>query len=48
MSLIASVTFFEICMALLTIGLAERLLLGYAPASLVGRDGWLLRGDNEE
>jgi hypothetical protein len=48
MSLIASITFFETCMALLTIALAERVLLGYAPATMVGRDGWLIRGDIEE
>lgn len=48
MSAIASITFFEICMALVTIGLAERVLLGYAPASMVGRNGWLMRGDIEE
>lgn len=48
MSAIASITFFDICMALATIGLAERVLLGYAPASMVGRNGWLMRGDIEE
>ncbi|WP_322891350.1 MULTISPECIES: hypothetical protein [unclassified Yoonia] len=48
MSLIASITFYEVCMALLTIGLAERILLGYAPATMVGRNGWLIRGEIEE
>ena len=48
MSLIASITFFEVCMALLTIGLIERILLGYAPATMVGRNGWLIRGEIEE
>ena len=48
MSAIASITFFDICMALVTICLAERVLLGYAPASMVGRNGWLMRGDIEE
>ena len=45
---LATITFFEVMMALLFIGLAERLLLGYAPASMVGSKGWLLRGDIEE
>ncbi len=48
MSLLASITFYEVCMALLTIGMAERILLGYAPATMVGRNGWLLRGEIEE
>ena len=48
MSAIASITFFDICMALVIIGLAERVLLAYSPASMVGRTGWLLRGDIED
>jgi hypothetical protein len=35
-------------MALLFVGIAERLLLAYAPIEMVGRDGWLIRGDIQE
>lgn len=48
MSILSSITFFEVAMALLFVGCAERVLMGYAPASLVGRNGWLLRSDIEE
>lgn len=48
MSLFANVSFFEVSMALLFVGMAERLLLGYAPAEMVGRNGWLIRGEIEE
>ncbi|WP_199910690.1 hypothetical protein [Loktanella sp. Alg231-35] len=48
MSMLMNISFFEVGMALLFVGAAERVLLGYAPAEMVGRDGWLLRGDIEE
>jgi hypothetical protein len=48
MSVFSAISFFEVAMALVFIGFAERLLMGYAPASLVGRNGWLLRTDHEE
>ena len=48
MDLLTSISFFEVAMALLFVGLAERVLLAYAPAEMVGRNGWLLRGDIEE
>ncbi|WP_172796266.1 hypothetical protein [Loktanella sp. 5RATIMAR09] len=48
MSLFANITFFEVSMALVFVGVAERLLLGYAPAEMVGAKGWLMRGDIEE
>jgi len=48
MSILSSITFFEVAMALLFLGCAERLLLGYAPATLVGRNGLLLRSDIDE
>ncbi|HEV8033337.1 hypothetical protein C7964_103692 [Loktanella sp. PT4BL] len=48
MSLFANITFFEVSMALVFVGIAERLLLGYAPAEMVGAKGWLIRGDIEE
>ena len=48
MSLIVGITFFEVCMALLMVGLTERVLLAYAPAEMVGRNGWLIKGDIDE
>ncbi len=48
MSLFAGITFYEVCMALLMVGTAERLLLAYAPVEMVGRNGWLIKGDIEE
>ncbi len=48
MSLFINVTFFEVSMALLFVGMTERLLLGYAPAEMVGAKGWLIRSDIEE
>lgn len=48
MSLFTNVTFFEVSMALIFVGMAERLLLGYAPVEMVGAKGWLIRGDIDE
>lgn len=48
MSLFAGITFYEVCMALLMVGMAERMLLAYAPVEMVGRNGWLIKGDIEE
>lgn len=48
MALLTNISFFEVSMALLFVGIAERLLLGYAPAEMVGAKGWLIRGDIEE
>ncbi len=48
MSIFANISFFEVSMALVFVGMAERLLLAYAPAEMVGRDGWLIRGEIEE
>ena len=48
MTAFADITFFEVAMTLLFIGCAERLLLGYAPLSMVGPKGWLLRGAIDE
>jgi hypothetical protein len=48
MSLVTSITFYEVCMALVLVGLAERVLLAYAPVEMVGRNGWLIKGDVEE
>jgi hypothetical protein len=48
MLLFTNVTFFDVAMALVFVGMAERLLLAYAPAEMVGRNGWLIKGDIEE
>lgn len=48
MSLLTNISFFEVSMALVFVGLAERLMLGYAPTEMVGAKGWLIRGDIDE
>jgi hypothetical protein len=48
MSMLTSISFFDVSMALLFVGIAERLLLAYAPIEMVGRNGWLIRGNIEE
>ena len=48
MMLFAGITYYEVCMALLMVGLTERVLLAYAPVEMVGPNGWLLKGDVEE
>ncbi|WP_439155448.1 hypothetical protein [Yoonia sp.] len=48
MSFLVNITFFEVCMALVTIAVAERALLAFAPIDMVGPNGWLFRGDVEE
>jgi hypothetical protein len=46
--MLTSISFFDVSMALLFVGIAERLLLAYAPIEMVGRNGWLIRGNIEE
>lgn len=48
MALLSQISFFEVAMALVFVGIAERVLLGYAPAEMVGANGWLIRGDIDE
>jgi len=48
MVLFESISFFDVAMALLFVGMAERLLLALAPAKMVGPEGWLIRSENEE
>ena len=48
MTIFSTISFFDVSMALLFIGIAERVLLTYAPAEMVGPDGWLLRPDPAE
>ena len=48
MPTLLDVTFYEVVMALIFVGLAERTLLAYAPAEMVGRRGWLIRGRFDE
>lgn len=42
MTLFADVTFLEICLALVTVGVAER-FVAYLPETMVGPKGWLLQ-----
>ncbi len=42
MSLLADVTFIEVALSLVTIGVLERLAVQYLPESMVGPEGWLL------
>ena len=48
MSLFTTISFFEVSMALLFVACAERVLLAYAPVSMVGCKGWLLRSEIED
>ena len=42
MSLLADVTFIEVALSLVTIGVIERLAVQYLPETMVGPEGWLL------
>ncbi|MFT6073812.1 MAG: hypothetical protein ACJAZ1_000722 [Yoonia sp.] len=46
--MLTNISFFDVSMALLFVGIAERLLLAYAPIEMVGRHGWLIRGNIQE
>lgn len=48
MSLFHSITFYEVSMALIMVGLAERVLLAYAPLDMVGPNGWLIKANIQE
>lgn len=48
MSALIDITFFEVCMALVTVAIAERALLAFAPIEMVGPNGWLIRADVTE
>ncbi|WP_394178088.1 hypothetical protein [Yoonia maritima] len=48
MSIFQGITVYEVSMALILVGFAERLLLAYAPIEMVGPNGWLIKGDVEE
>lgn len=48
MTLLMNISFYEVAMALLFVATTERVLLAYAPAEMVGRNGWLIRGEIEE
>ena len=42
MSFLASITFMEVSLSLVTIGVIERLAVQYLPEEMVGPNGWLL------
>ena len=48
MAFFESISFFDVAMALLFVGMAERVLLALAPTNMVGPDGWLIRNEIEE
>lgn len=48
MSFLQGITFYEVSMALVLVGCAERVLLAYAPVEMVGPNGWLFKGDIQE
>ena len=43
MQLFADISFMEICLTLVTLAVAERLMVRYLPESLVGPNGLLLK-----
>lgn len=43
MTFLADVSFMEICLTLMTLAVAERLVVPYLPDSLVGPEGLLLK-----
>ena len=48
MSIFQHITFYEVAMALVMVGVCERLLLAFAPIEMVGPNGWLIKADIEE
>ena len=42
MALLSDITFLDVSLTLITLGVLERLALRYLPDSVVGPDGWLL------
>ena len=45
MSILSQITPLEIALAVLTVGAVETLLCRFAPETMVGPEGWLLRRD---
>jgi hypothetical protein len=48
MTLFTDVTFLQVCLAVLSVAVAERLFLTYLPEDMVGPDGWLLKTGKPE
>ncbi len=42
MSFLAGITFMEVALSLVTVGIIERLAVQYLPEDMVGPNGWLL------
>jgi hypothetical protein len=42
MNLLTDVTFIEVALSLVTVGVIERLAVQYLPETMVGPEGWLL------
>lgn len=43
MSFFADITFMQICLSLVTVAVAERLIVRYLPETLVGPEGLLIK-----
>lgn len=43
MLFIENISFLDVCLALVTIAVAERLVVQYLPEDMVGPNGWLLK-----
>lgn len=43
MLFIENISFLDVCLALVTIAVAERLVVQYMPEDMVGPNGWLLK-----
>lgn len=43
MLIIENISFLNVCLALVTLAVAERLIVQYLPEDVVGPDGWLLK-----
>lgn len=46
MLFIENISFLDVCLAMVAIAVAERFIMQYAPDTMVGPDGWLLKTDS--
>ncbi|SEV98891.1 hypothetical protein SAMN04488515_0537 [Cognatiyoonia koreensis] len=46
MLFIENISFLDVCLALVTLAVAERLVVQYLPEDMVGPEGWLLKTNN--
>ena len=43
MLFIENISFLDVCLALVTVAVAERVIVQYLPEDVVGPNGWLLK-----